>query len=129
MQSRPCAQRKRASVEEPADGYVACNRGRSPLTENAVPPRTYRQSRPMKPPMTLVSLFAGAGGLDAGLEQAGFETRLAIDNDADAMATLKATQAATHSAWPRSRVPGGATARIWSSQRRPSFREPPTTQW
>ena len=94
MQSRPCAQRKRASVEEPADGYVACNRGRSPLTENAVPPRTYRQSRPMKPPMTLVSLFAGAGGLDAGLEQAGFETRLAIDNDADAMATLKAPQAA-----------------------------------
>lgn len=43
---------------------------------------------------TLVSLFAGAGGLDAGLERAGFETRLAIDNDADAIATLEATKAA-----------------------------------
>ncbi len=45
------------------------------------------------PPMTMVSLFAGAGGLDAGLEAAGFETRLAIDNDPDAIATLKATKA------------------------------------
>jgi DNA (cytosine-5)-methyltransferase 1 len=40
-----------------------------------------------------MSIFAGAGGLDAGLEQAGFETRLAIDVDRDAVATLRATKA------------------------------------
>jgi DNA (cytosine-5)-methyltransferase 1 len=43
---------------------------------------------------TVMSLFAGAGGLDAGLEEAGFETRLAIELDADAVATLQATKAA-----------------------------------
>lgn len=42
---------------------------------------------------TLMSIFAGAGGLDAGLEQAGFETRLAIDVDRDAIDTLRATKA------------------------------------
>jgi DNA (cytosine-5)-methyltransferase 1 len=42
---------------------------------------------------TLVSLFAGAGGMDAGLESAGFETRLAIDIDKDAMDTLSTTKA------------------------------------
>jgi DNA (cytosine-5)-methyltransferase 1 len=41
-----------------------------------------------------MSIFAGAGGLDAGLEQAGFETRLAIDIDRDAVETLRATKAA-----------------------------------
>jgi DNA (cytosine-5)-methyltransferase 1 len=41
-----------------------------------------------------MSIFAGAGGLDAGLEQAGFETRLAVDIDRDAIETLKATKAA-----------------------------------
>ena len=40
-----------------------------------------------------MSIFAGAGGLDAGLEQAGFETRLAIDIDRDAIETLRATKA------------------------------------
>jgi DNA (cytosine-5)-methyltransferase 1 len=41
---------------------------------------------------TLMSIFAGAGGLDAGLEQAGFETRLAIDVERNAIETLKATK-------------------------------------
>jgi DNA (cytosine-5)-methyltransferase 1 len=41
-----------------------------------------------------MSIFAGAGGLDAGLEEAGFETRLAIEMDRDAVETLKATKAA-----------------------------------
>jgi DNA (cytosine-5)-methyltransferase 1 len=42
---------------------------------------------------TLMSIFAGAGGLDAGLEEAGFETRLAIEIDDDAVQTLKAAKA------------------------------------
>jgi DNA (cytosine-5)-methyltransferase 1 len=45
-------------------------------------------------PPKLVSLFAGAGGFDAGLERAGFETVLTLDNAADAVQTLKATKAA-----------------------------------
>ena len=42
----------------------------------------------MKP--TAVDLFCGAGGLSLGLEQAGFETQMALDNDGDACATYKA---------------------------------------
>jgi len=34
------------------------------------------------------SLFSGAGGLDVGLESAGFETRLCIENDKSCAATL-----------------------------------------
>ena len=37
---------------------------------------------------TSISLFTGAGGLDIGLEQAGFQTRFAVDNDEDAIRTL-----------------------------------------
>lgn len=40
----------------------------------------------------VVSLFSGAGGLDAGLEQAGWSTAAATDIDADAVRTLTATQ-------------------------------------
>lgn len=39
-----------------------------------------------------VSLFSGAGGLDLGLELAGWDCRYATDNDADAIATLEANQ-------------------------------------
>lgn len=53
-----------------------------------------REPTSTPPARSMVSLFAGAGGLDAGLEQAGFTTVLALDNDPDATATLRATRAA-----------------------------------
>ena len=43
---------------------------------------------------SLVSLFAGAGGLDVGLEQAGFSTVVAVDHDADCLQTLRKNQLA-----------------------------------
>jgi DNA (cytosine-5)-methyltransferase 1 len=42
---------------------------------------------------TMVSLFSGAGGLDIGLEEAGFETASATDWDGDCIRTLHANQA------------------------------------
>ena len=41
-----------------------------------------------------VSVFTGAGGLDIGLEQAGFRTVAAVDDDADCFDTLSNNQAA-----------------------------------
>jgi len=38
---------------------------------------------------TAIELFAGAGGMALGLEKAGFETILLVDNDKDCVATLR----------------------------------------
>lgn len=38
--------------------------------------------------LTAVSLFAGAGGLDLGIEQAGYRVLFAVENDATAVVTL-----------------------------------------
>ena len=42
--------------------------------------------------MKAISLYTGAGGLDLGLEAAGFETRVALELDEDAAATLRANR-------------------------------------
>lgn len=42
--------------------------------------------------MNVLSLYSGAGGLDLGLEAAGFRTRVAVEFDADAAATLRANR-------------------------------------
>lgn len=56
-------------------------------------------------PLTVVDLFAGAGGLSAGFAQAGFTVRAGADSDPDACATFAANFPDATTAWGDLREP------------------------
>ena len=63
----------------------------------------------------VVSLFSGAGGLDAGLEQAGWNVVSATDLNRDSMATLRATQEAKVPVLGRDAVHLAGTCLLYTS--------------
>ncbi|HEX5911792.1 MAG TPA: DNA cytosine methyltransferase, partial [Rubrobacter sp.] len=72
-----------AANHDISDNVDSCDRIGFSLTETE---HTYK--------MKTISLFTGAGGLDVGLEQAGFEVRLAVEIDRWAQETLELNRAA-----------------------------------
>ena len=48
----------------------------------------YQLIEMLERPITNLSLFSGAGGLDIGLERAGFQTRICVENDKYCQGTL-----------------------------------------
>lgn len=60
--------------------------------------------------MNVISLFSGAGGLDLGLERVGFKTRLCVEIDADARATLRRNRPE----WNPTELHGGDLTKICS---------------
>jgi DNA (cytosine-5)-methyltransferase 1 len=67
----------------------------SPGSLASATPRIIRQAcrRKADRPLRAVSLFSGAGGLDLGVEQAGYEILYAVEHDPIAVATLNLNRA------------------------------------
>lgn len=78
--------------------FHGTTRQRSMQIGNAVPPLLAYHLGTAIDPGTAVDLFAGAGGLGLGLELAGHEVLLSVDNDARALETLRSHAAPTHQA-------------------------------
>src|SRR4051794_18606366 len=51
--------------------------------------RPSRLTEPLVSELPTISLFTGAGGLDLGVERAGYNVRVSVESDADACATLR----------------------------------------
>ena len=70
-------------------------------------------SKNLSAPLRAISLFSGAGGMDLGLEHAGFETLLCLELDGNARETLRANR-------PNWKVPADGDVVTASQRFRPS---------
>jgi DNA (cytosine-5)-methyltransferase 1 len=64
-----------------------------PMRSGQLQPIQQGREQSARRPMTAISLFSGAGGLDLGCEQAGFQTRAAVESNPVAQQTLLANAA------------------------------------
>ncbi|UJA20738.1 DNA cytosine methyltransferase [Thermoleophilia bacterium SCSIO 60948] len=83
--------REAARLQGFRDSFVFEGRGRAPFIQvgNAVPPLMVYQLARILPKGGFVDLFAGAGGMSTGFQEAGHELLLAVDHDKACVQTLR----------------------------------------